>query len=651
MDEAVAFTPITVGTRVVKNRIAMTSHGAFADYADPGDDGSQYLSYITRRAEGGCGLIVLQNLRVHRSTDPVPLRDDRSVVQRKLSRIVEAIEPYNTMLVLQLLHHGSNGLSDSRGDHHPLWSFNGAPSPEGEVSHMMTSDQVEELAASFAESARLAVASGVHGVELHGTHGYLIQQSMSPWGNGRADKWGEPLAFVTRVVELVRAAVGPEAAIGLRLSIDDWRRVEDGGWGLDGSIALIERLTSTVRVDYVNQSEGSSKLHYPSAIGTYRHPEGEFLPLTRRLRAAVPANIPVLGVGKILTMATAERALSEGICDLVGMTRAHIADPDIVNKTMQRNVQAIRPCVGANTCIDRVVVGHQVRCWHNPRVGFEHLADPVPRMQKVVAVVGGGPAGIRAAQVAAERGHDVTLFESSDRLGGRLNLIEGWAGVDKLLAGTRFILGDPDFAKVKVVLGCRADEETLRQLAPDAVVVATGATGADAIGCPSDGSIPVVSVDTAALALRTDPAQLNGKRVLIADVMGSFDTGLLAEALGAAGVDVVYVTPHASVGARMGLTQQTELRTRLIALNVPVLAGRSLSRISGGMVTVVETAALTEQEFAMDLIVSGTPPTPAIEVEAMAKRVCPDVILVGDAVAPRSAFLAFLEGDRAARTI
>ena len=391
-------TPIRIGNLEVKNRVVSTAHSAFLDFYRPGGDGERYMAYQERRAEGGTGLIIMTAMHVH-PTSQIPNHfmyepEDMAVKFRKIS---DRVHGHGAKIVSQLFHFGMQGKSESRDDYAPIWGFSPTITQAGEAVHEMTDDEVEEIIDAFAKAAKVAVSNGVDGVELHGTHGYLIQQSFSPWANQRKDRWGEHLYFVKELAKRVRAAIGPDKLLGFRISADDFIKPQDGGLGHAKLCEIAGEIIRTGHFSYLNHSEGAGGAHYARAIASYRYPFGEYLPLTRGLREAIGGLVPMIGVGKIPTPDLAERALQEGDCDLVGMTRAQIADPDLVKKVSTGQLNRIRLCTGANQgCFDRTGQ-FPITCIQNPEVGeenrFKALALEIVTPMKVL-VIGGGPAGI-----------------------------------------------------------------------------------------------------------------------------------------------------------------------------------------------------------------------------------------------------------------
>jgi 2,4-dienoyl-CoA reductase-like NADH-dependent reductase (Old Yellow Enzyme family) len=492
----VLLSPVRIGTRQVRNRLVLTAHGFSFEWAHPASDGERYREYLRRRAAGGTGLIITQSAGV------VPAPSERwgrayGHLPERLGRIADAVHQHGTTLLMQIGMVGAQFRSNAHPALTPLWSMSGGTSPEGEPSHAMTASEIESVLDGFAGLASVAVASGFDGVELHGAHGYLLQQSMSPWGNQRTDRWGEPTAFGDELISRVRAVIGTEAILGLRMSIEDWRAPEEGGLGHEGLLRLASHFAASGAIDYLGHSEGSRSAHYTRSIGNWRVPHCAFLPLTANLKAANP-DLPVIGVGRIVSTDQAHAAIENGTCDLVGMTRALIADPDIGNKLRDGATERIRPCVGATQgCVDRILLNLPITCFHNPEVGRAGLLDEGSAASpKRVLVVGGGPAGLKAAEVAARRGHHVTLVDRGAALGGRLLSIDQLDGLAEVVGSVRFLAAELEALDVELVLGRTVDGDELAVRRPDVVVLATGATP-DVSRLPAgpDGDLPVLSVD------------------------------------------------------------------------------------------------------------------------------------------------------------
>ncbi len=637
--------PIDVGSLHLRNRVVATAHGSFLDFYRPGEPPDRYVAYQERRAIGGFGLIILQPIHVHPSSrgighyiyEPDDLR-------RKLAVMARTLHRHDTPVLAQLLHFGAEFRSDV--DMTPLWSFSGTVSPTGaEAAHEMTSAEIEEVIEGFARTAEIVVEAGIDGVELSASHGYLLQQSFSSWANKRTDQWGEQFRFITTVIARIRERIGREPVLGARISVDDWTSPQAGGLGPEGMQKVARTLAATGQIDYLNLSAGARAAHYHRSIGSYEHEHGELLALDHQLRASLAGAVPVIGVGRITTPELAEQALRNGDCDLVAMTRASIADPDLVAKVRDGHADRIRPCVGANQgCVDRMVGGMAITCFHNPAVGREYLLDDTPAADpRRVLVVGGGPAGLAAAAAAARRGHEVVLHEREPELGGRFRLVARCGRAVELLGSVAWLVADLERLGVELRTGVTVAPDSLATAAADTVILATGAIP-QASGLPSgDGSVTILNTDR--ILQTAEP----GQRVVIVDQRGVEELAHVAEAVATAGAEVTIVTPMATIGAHIGFTRIREHLLRLHALGCTMLTSMLVVGVEGGRVQLRHVHARTALELEADVLAAGVPGQPELTLRPAALGLGARVLLAGDATAPRSAMHAFREGDAAGR--
>lgn len=649
-------TPIQLGPIEVKNRVVSTAHAAHLDFFDPALDGERYMAYQERRAQGGCGLIIFTAMHVHESSQiPYHKVFDAETMAPKFRKMSDRLHSHGAKCVSQLFHFGAQGKSDQRDDYHPLWSWSGTTTSDGEVSHKMTDSEIETVIDAFAYAAKVATENGMDGVELHGTHGYLIQQSFSPYANQRDDKWNaKDLLFVKELAARVRGAIGPDKIMGFRISADDFLTMDRGGVGHDGLCEVASEVIGTGHFSYLNHSEGKGENDYSWAIGSFRHKFGEYLPLTRNLREAVGGKVPVIGVGKIPTPDLAEEALQAGDCDMVGMTRAQIADPDLVNKLVNGKANRVRTCTGSNQgCYDRASYG--ITCFQNPEVGeenrFKELDVPISKVKKVL-VVGGGPGGMKAAEIASKRGHMVTLVEAGTKLGGRLNLVETAGDAKNLLSATAWIEEELAGLDAKIMMQTTVDEDFIKVFKPDAIILATGAYTTNDLDIEGDGSIQILSSDEAAAGLFEDNKfELNDTKSLMIDLRGSYETALVAESLGRRGSQVTVATPAPIFGRNVGHSHSVDFaRTVMPELGIKLLPSTTLEKISQGRAHLSNKVSGEEVEDFYDFIVAGTPPKSQDSLYDVCAKYAPTTV-VGDAIAPRDAMMAFREGDRAGRTV
>ncbi|HSG79149.1 MAG TPA: FAD-dependent oxidoreductase [Acidimicrobiia bacterium] len=640
--------PIDLGAVRIKNRVVSTAHGAYLDFYRPGVDPTQYVAYQERRARGGCGLIICQTMIVHPSSQTLGhwMWEHDDLVER-LSMMAERVHAHGARLMVQIGHFGAQFRSDGAADLSPNWGFSPLLSPSGwEPSHEMAPDEIEEVIAGFEAAARACVEAGLDGVEIHGAHGYLVHQSFSPWGNQRDDEWGDPLKFLFTLMERLRPIVGPDRILGLRMSADDFLTESGGGLGPDGMRAVAAEACATGYLDYLNQSAGSRSAHYARAIPDYHGRPGVFLPLTKAFKAT-SSGVPVIGAGKIVSPAQAEAVLAAGEADLVAMTRAQIADPDLVAKYERGEADRIRPCVGTNSgCADRMEGGRHITCFHNPETGREAThADLVPAEEpREVLVVGAGPAGLKAAEVAARRGHRVTVVDRASKPGGRLRWTSKLGAAASMLDAVDWLVRELELLGVDLRFGVDVDEEYLRAATPEAVILATGSIGSG-VSVPDDGSVEVLTIDG------TMAADLSGKRALVVDLLGWEEQGLVAEYVADQAARTTVVTPFPQIGQNYGYTHIRRHLEHLYGAGADLRTSTVLTRLEGGTATLRHVFSRETDVIPVDVVVAGTPPDANTGLAAVAAEVAGTVILAGDAVAPRTALFAFRTGDDAGRAV
>ncbi|GAA1518306.1 NAD-binding protein [Nocardioides humi] len=619
--------------RVLRNRTVTTGHSIMAPWT-PGMSADPYIEYCRRRARGGVGMQIVQPLIVE------PFHDWPRPVFDRLRALADAIHGEGGTCVIQVVSFGGQIGSAVHLDERAMWSFDGRQDEFGEASHRMTTAEVQQMVDAHGRLAQVVMEAGLDGVELHGAHGYLLQQSHSPWGNRREDEWGEHLRFVRAVIDATRAGLG-DGILGYRVCAADLLRPDEGGLSDEALRAVAAEIVDTGEVDFLDSSIGTKAPAYSQpAVASYRYPDGYELQYAAALREAIGARIPVVGLGGVTDPAMAERALAGGVCDLVGMTRAYISDPDLGLKIMRGETGLVRRCVRANECVNRRVDAKPMACWHNPeyaREGAFALLAPAVRSRRVV-VVGGGPAGLQAAQVAATRGHRVTLLEARPELGGRLRLVAG-TSARRLLHTVDFLAAELERLGVEVRLGEPASVAAVAALAPDEVILATGA----APDVSHHGLDGLLSVDEAIDAELTGP-------VLVVDRIGDNAAGLLVERLADAGVDVHYATTFERVVTNAGYTHRldlVDLFRRSERVTVHVL--RDLGGVADGVATLVDPDGVNQERIPVATVVAAVHPIPVDGLAAALREEGLAVHLVGDVVAPRGVVAGTREATRVAQ--
>ena len=542
--------PIRIGGVEVPNRVVRTAHATgFA----AGEMSDRLIAYHEARARGGVGLTIVEIMGVHQSSPGSLLAFLPNVVENQ-KRLMDAVSPYE-MKVFQQIWHAGNGAVPMDGS--PPWAPSDVPSPIGpRVPRPMTKMQIDEIVNAYAHATRVCKQAGMHGIEVHAAHGYLVQQFLSANTNRREDDYGGGLEnrmrFLLEVMRACHAEAGEGFAVGLRLSSD----LVNHGVGITENTAVVEALKAEGLADFVNMSLGSYQ-SFPKFIGGMHEPTGY------ELDTAVPvgqhADVPVIVTGRFRTLEEVEQVIGRGDADLVGMTRATLADPDLVNKTRAGQEHRIRPCIACNQgCLGQLMQRIGVGCAVNAAAGFEQtLGDDklvAVESAKKVLVIGGGPAGMEAARVAALRGHQVVLTEATADLGGALryagmaptrqqfNDLVHWAETEVYEAG------------VDVRLSTYVTEADIADLAPDHVILATGAEPRlDGVqlshpGDPIEGADLPHVISTNTLFTERDAAATHA---LVIDETGHYEALAAAEHLVSKGANVTYVTRFTSVAPEM----------------------------------------------------------------------------------------------------
>ncbi|SEB67807.1 Pyridine nucleotide-disulphide oxidoreductase [Paramicrobacterium humi] len=541
------FTPLQIGSVTVSNRLMQAAHSKL--YAVQGRESQQEIDYFARRAEGGTALFIAGNRFVHPSSAIRGFVDGwRTGIVRADRALTDAVHERDAKIFAQLNHHGAQASPDGPDGPRPVFSASRLISPStGAATIEATHDDIAAFTEGWAVTAENAMRGGFDGVEVHMAHGYLLHQFLSPLYNRRTDRYGGDLEgrarFPLEVLRAVRERVGDEAVVGIRIVANEF---DEAGLSREDCLAIIAHLRRHVRIDYLNLAGGEyHQVHYvfPSSAMPAAWLRDDVAAVKR-----ANADIPVFGVGAAATVDGAREVIEQGVADMVALTRAQIADPDLATKL--RTGAPVTHCIRLNQgCLARTGNGLPMGCTVNPVVGREasRSAPDAATARQRFAIVGGGPAGLKAAAELSANGHDVTLFEASDRLGGQLGLAARVPGRESV----QLLIDDltRDTAGVDVRLGVRTDAAQLLAASDsfDHVVVATGSrpsaqgtTVTDAASAalePIAGRAGVLDAWTAV----AEPERLRGP-VLLVDHDGTPYAAGIALSLVASGHDVRMVT-------------------------------------------------------------------------------------------------------------
>ncbi|MEU6526138.1 FAD-dependent oxidoreductase [Streptomyces sp. NPDC046924] len=631
--------PTTIRGHVLRNRMITTAHSIMAPWHPAGDE-TAYVDYCRRRAKGGAALLITQPVNVEPFHDwPWPVID-------RLKRLADAVHEEGALVTPQVVSFGrqigSHVLLDERAE----WSFNGGQDEFGEAAHRMTAAEIRMTVDAYGRTAEVFREAGLDGLELHGAHGYLLQQSYSPWGNGRDDEWGEQLAFSTAVLEAVRSGLGDDRILGWRMTADDHLREDENGLTPEELQDVARRLVDTGHIDFMNLSIGTKAPAYSQpSVASFRYPKGYDLELAGGLREAIDARVPVVGVGGIVDPGMAEQALADGMCDLIGMTRGFLSDPDMGVKILRGDEDRIRTCVRVAECNSRRVDGKTVQCWHNPEFGREaqFAALPAPTRRKRVLVVGAGVAGLQAAEVAVKRGHEVRIVEATDRPGGRLRTLLGTRAAE-LFGTVDHLVGELRHEGVEVEYGRRLTAAGIRDAGVDEVVVATGAAhDLAAHGLDRPG---IVTVDDAIAH-----GVPEGATVLVVDRTGHNPAGVAVEKLALEGHDVVYVTPFDRLVTNSGYNHRLDYQDLFRrSSHITAMTFRDLRSYEDGRVTLIDPDGVESVLPGIDVVVAAVHPVPCDGLVHELQALGVTAHTCGDVIAPRGVTTATREATLLAQT-
>lgn len=665
--------PLTVGNVVIPNRLMMTPHGMHYG-TGVGGPSERLLAYYDERAQGGSGLLGVNGTLAHRRSlgGGLPSGMDGFAEENvpAFARLAETVHRHGARVFVELV---SPGVADATRFVHdewrPVYGLSRVPGPTaGSIPAVMDHEFIRTMVADFAVTAGNMQQAGIDGIELHGAHGYLLMQALSPAFNKRTDKYGgtprKRCQLIIEVASAIRERVGSDYPVGLRYSFDEF--IGDAGITPELSEEYLDILAETGLFSHFDVSGGGTHGFQNVVMPMGGRPEGYMIPYGQRAKEIVGDRAKIFVVGRIRTVEMAEQVLRDGASDMVALLRAQIADPQIVRKAREGRAHETRRCIGANECISAAEQLRPVACTVNPMVGRERqwpsTLDRAAEARRIT-VIGAGPAGLRFAATAAERGHDITVVDGSEAVGGHLSILRRMP----TRGDWGFLVDDLEAASaragVRFRLGTRVTAESVAALEADVLVLATGSrydTTGFTIGRPGVEQVPgtagnerVRDLDGAALSALADPTSL-GRRVVIFDEEGAYLPLGLAELLASNGVQVAVATRHLTVGRQLlGTYEAGMVFPRLLRAGVEFRAQVLPERIDGTTVRVASIWGSPEPEWTdVDTVVMSMLRSPVDDLVAAAQAGGFERVLrIGDVVAPRVPSEVIFEAEKAARSV
>ena len=647
------FSPIRIGSMEVKNRIVLPP--MTVGYGVPeGTVSDKHRDYYEARAEGGAGLIITEAAAVHAQRKygmfPLGLYEDDQI--QSWNELAEATHRHGAKLAVQLMDPGPESIMMLTGIQ-PV-----GPSPVigrglfRDVPRELSIGEIEAIVEDFAEATRRAKEAGLDAVQIHAAHGYaLVGSFMSPFFNKRTDKYGGSLEgrlrLLLEIIEAVHAKVGKDFPIIVRMSGDERRT---GGRTLQET-QFIARILVEAGVDALEVSGGTIPTVFWAVVAPSGTPLGLNTDFSKAIKEVV--DIPVISVGRINTARVAEFILETGRADMVSMGRALHADPELPNKAAAGALDDITPCLGCNCgCIGSVVQGLHATCIINPAAGREKEMALVPAEQrKKVLVAGGGPAGLEAARVAALRGHDVTLYEKEEKLGGQVNLASVPPFMQEIGQLIKHLTTRVQKSGVKVELGKAVTPEVIDELKPDVVIVATGASPLVPESIPG---IDKEKVITAWEVLAGHEATKAGKVLIVGGGLTGCETAdFLAfptDNMAAAPTEVTLLELREKIALDSMAEPRHLLLDRLREKRVDVIVRAKVKEIlDDGVVFERDGQEETLHGFEYVVLAMGAKSVDTLSKEIEGK--VPEVYVIGDATFPRRALEATAGGAAIGRQI
>ncbi|HVW70608.1 MAG TPA: FAD-dependent oxidoreductase [Steroidobacteraceae bacterium] len=654
--------PLRLAGITLPNRLMMSA--LTLQYGVDGLISDRHVAFYRERARGGAGLLFSEQLdasplSASPFTHALSAYDTRQI--GRFAHLSAALRPFDTRFFAQLFSAGAAGNSTvgmSRWS--ALRGPAGVPAPGGEPPSPLSEEEIAQLVRDYADSARNVREGGLHGIEVHGAHGWLVGQFLSPLYNRRQDRYGGTVENRCRLAleigRAIRARVGADFPVGLSLTYDEL--MGPAGITEEDTLAQLRWLDQHRVFDYFDLSIGSShQQHY--TIASMAVPEGFSLAFAARAKAVVHPQTAIFTSGRVVDVLQAGRAIEEGHADVVGMARALLADPHLLAKARaaaaghsDHRTSRITRCVGANYCVARALVDQPVACVLNPATGREsqwpQISAAPTRLS--ITVIGAGPAGLRLAGIAASAGHEVTVLEQRAHPGGHVALLARLPTREPWNRAIEDLVGTLELHRGRLLLGVTATVDSVLQTAPDVVVVATGASWI----LPSyelAHSIRFLTLD-AAIEDSSNGAT-TGEHVLIADATGTYAPLGLADALCARGSRVTLVTRNESLGHISWLELDLQhVMPRLTRRGVRSIVAHQITHAERDCVILESIWGGLRQELApVDAVVFAETRRANSELFRQLGGRHSRVYCIGDARSPRSTAAVIHEAETLARSL
>ncbi len=641
------WTPLQLGPVTVANRIVFSAH--LTNYARNGKPTQQHAAYYAARAAGGAGLIITEEHSTHPTDWPYEklIHGFHRDVIPGYRQITSAVHQHRVPIFAQINHNG--GQASSMYSRLPVWAPSAVADPLfREVPKAINDDEIRQVVAGYVRVAEHCAEGGFDGVELQCSHSSIVRGFLSPATNKRTDNYGGSLQnrarLLLEIASAVRLAIGSELALGVRLCGDEFI---ENGTTIDDAVEIAKLVEESGNVDYINTSIGVATASLFMIEASMHIPPGYSLFIPSAIRKAV--DLPVVGVGRFKDPLQAERAIADGHCDLVGVVRGQIADPDFAAKARAGAADEIRLCLSCNQeCVGRMGLNRWMGCIENPRTGREHEVDTIQHVSLTktplhVMVIGAGPAGLQAAIAAARGGHRVTVYEQQQHAGGQVRLAASVPNRAELGDLIRNQLAECKRLGVIFHFGVAVDTGMVEQEKPDHVIVATGSAPQRPWWVPAQESTARVcdvrEVLDGTAAPRGD--------VIVVDEIGFHHATSVAELLADRGCAVEIITSAMVVGQDLGLTLDMEnWWIRASAKGIVQSTDLVPMAINGSELTLLHHPTGTNQTRSIDWVILAVPGQPIDGLFHDLNNRGFNVSRIGDCVAPRRAHAAVIDGER-----